>query len=282
MYELHIENEFSEFLQLTNNPNYDVIAVDGLNPAAANINTAAVSGLDGTRFNSAQIGQRNIVITLNIKQPIEENRINLYQYFRVKHPIRIWYKNDTLSVYIDGYVESFENDFFTKLQKPQISIICPDPFFKSNTETILDFDTVTALFEFPFDIEEEGIPFSELSEVTTTYFNAGNVETGVVITFTATANGVKNPTFYNHKNNTFIGVDVTMQASDVITIDTRLGKKSIKLKRGAAVTSLLNNRLSGSSWVVLEPGVNQISYSADEGQSSLLVSVQNVQQFEGV
>ena len=282
MYELRIENEFSEFLQLTNNPNYDVIAVDGLNPAAANINTAAVSGLDGTRFNSAQIGQRNIVITLNIKQPIEENRINLYQYFRVKHPIRIWYKNDTLSVYIDGYVESFENDFFTKLQKPQISIICPDPFFKSNTETILDFDTVASLFEFPFDIEEEGIPFSELSEVTTTYFNAGNVETGVVITFTATANGVKNPTFYNHKNNTFIGVDVTMQASDVITIDTRLGKKSIKLKRGAAVTSLLNNRLSGSSWVVLEPGVNQISYSADEGQSSLLVSVQNVQQFEGV
>lgn len=282
MFELKIENEFGEVLELTNNPRYDVLAVEGLNPAAANINTAAVSGLDGTRFNSAQIGQRNIVITLNIRQPIEENRINLYQYFRVKHPIRLWYKNDTLSVYIDGYVETFENNFFSKLQQPQISIICPNPFFRSDSESLLVFDTVTALFTFPFAIEAAGIPFSELSEVTTTYFNAGNVATGAIITFTATANGVKNPTFYNHKHNTFIGVDVTMQASDVITIDTRLGKKSIKLKRGASTTSLLSSRVSGSTWIVLEPGYNQISYSAEEGQTSLLVSIQNTQQFEGV
>lgn len=282
MFKLKIENEFGEILDLTSNRRYDVLAVEGLNPAAANINTAAVSGLDGTRFNSAQIGQRNIVITLNIRQPVEENRIMLYQYFRVKHPLRIWYQNDSLSVYIDGYVETFENNFFTKLQKPQISIICPDPFFKADSETTADFDTVTALFEFPFSIAAEGIPFSELGDVTTTYFNAGNVATGAIITFTATANGVKNPTFYNHKNNTFIGVSTTMQASDVITIDTRLGKKSIKLKRGATTTSLLNSRLSGSSWVVLEPGVNQISYSAEEGQTSLLVSIQNTQQFEGV
>jgi hypothetical protein len=123
VFSLSVKNEYGDVLTLTGNPDYDVLSVSGLNPAPAEINTTPVSGIDGTRYNSARVEQRNIVIRLNINGDIEDRRIELYKYFRVKHTIRIYYKNEHVDVYIDGYVETFENDFFTILQQPQISII---------------------------------------------------------------------------------------------------------------------------------------------------------------
>ena len=279
MYELSIVNEFGEVLPLTNNPNYDIIAVAGLNPPHAAINTVAVSGIDGTRYNSARLGERNVVIDLHINGDIEANRINLYKYFRVKHKIRIRYKNEHVDVYIDGYVDTFENNLFTMSQRPQVSIICPEPYWKSTTETDLDFDTVTALFEFPFSIPAEGIAFSELDSISSMFFDAGNVATGAVITFTALANGVKNPTFYSRTTGEFFGAGVTMQSGDV---NTQQGEKSVTLLRGGVVTNLINDRLTDSSWLVFEPGMNEVSYGADEGASALRVALQITQKFEGV
>lgn len=282
MFELSVKNEYGEVLMLTGNPDYDVLSVSGLNPAPAEINTTPVSGIDGTRYNSARVGQRNIVIRLNINGDIEDRRIELYRYFRVKHTVRVYYKNEHVDVYIDGYVETFENDFFTILQQPQISIICPDPYFKSMSETEIDFENVTALFTFPFAIAAEGIPFSSLSEISSRYFNAGNVETGGIITFTALADGVINPVFYNNTNGTFFGVDITMQNGDVIEINTQRGEKSVKLTRGGVTTSIVGDRTSGSTWIVFEPGENEISFGADVSASSLRCTLLCVQRFEGV
>ena len=282
MFELSVRNEYGDVLALTGNPDYDVLSVSGLNPAPAEINTTPVSGIDGTRYNSARVGQRNIVIRLNINGDIEDRRIELYRYFRVKHTVRVYYKNEHVDVYIDGYIETFENDFFTILQQPQISIICPDPYFKSMSETEIDFENVTALFTFPFAIPAEGIPFSSLNEISSRYFNAGNVETGGIITFTALADGVKNPVFYNNTNGTFFGVDITMQSGDVIEINTQRGEKSVKLTRSGVTTSIVGDRTSGSTWIVFEPGENEISFGADVGASSLRCTLSCIQRFEGV
>lgn len=282
MFELSVKNEYGDVLMLTGNPDYDVLSVSGLNPAPAEINTTPVSGIDGTRYNSARVGQRNIVIRLNINGDIEDRRIELYRYFRVKHTVRVYYKNEHVDVYIDGYIETFENDFFTILQQPQISIICPDPYFKSMSETEIDFENVTALFTFPFAIAAEGIPFSSLNEISSRYFNVGNVETGGIITFTALADGVKNPVFYNNTNGTFFGVDITMQSGDVIEINTQRGEKSVKLTRSGVTTSIVGDRTSGSTWIVFEPGENEISFGADVSASSLRCTLSCVQRFEGV
>ena len=118
--------------------------------------------------------------------------------------------------------------------------------------------------------------------MTVTYFNAGDVATGAIITFTALANGVKNPTFYNRTNGTFFGLTFTMQSGDVITINTQQGEKGVTLLRGGVKTSIVNSRSAGSTWLVFEPGENEISYGADEGATSLRVLLQSVQKYEGV
>jgi phage-related protein len=282
VYKLSVENEYGEVLELTDNPDYDVLSVAGLNPPAADINTVAVSGMDGTRYNSARVGQRNIVITLNINGDIEANRINLYRYFRVKHPVRVHYENEHLDVFVDGYIDTFENNLFTMLQQPQISIVCPEPYWKSTSETDVNFDSVAPLFEFAFAIPAEGIAFSELETLQSVYFNAGNIETGAIITFTALANGVKKPTFYNLTTGNFFGVNVTMQSGDIITINTQQGEKAVTLLRGGVKTSIINERTAGSTWLTFIPGENEISFGADEGATSLRVTLQSTQKYEGV
>lgn len=282
MYTLIVENEQGEQLELTHNENYDVVEVIGLNPPTAAINTAIVAGYDGSRFNSSRVGQRNIVITLNIRPHIETNRLALYKYFRVKRYIKIYYKNGRRDVYIEGYVESFENNIFTMLQQPQISIICPNPFWKSVKETYVDFSNLSALFEFPFSISSSGIEFSRINKVTTAYINAGDVAIGAIIKFYANSNQVLNPIFYNRTNSQYFGLNFDMYEGDIITINTLQGEKSVTLLRNGQMTNILSKRQSGSSWITFDPGVNEISYSADVGQTALNVTVSAVQKHEGV
>lgn len=282
MFELSVANLAGGSLDLTGNPDYDVLSVAGLTPAAAEINTTPLSVIDGARFNSARVGLRNIVIRLNINGEIEENRIKLYNIFKPKHAVRVYYKNDHFDVYIDGYVETFENDFFTMLQQPQISIICPDPYWRDIYTTMVDFEESLSLFTFPFSIPAEGIPFSSVSSSATVFHNDGE-DTGGVITFRALDDGVKNPVFYNVTENTFFGVTCTMSRGDTIAISTERGSKYARLYTAlGAMTNLLGSRAEGSSWVTFRHGNNQIRYDADEGYEKLNCQLSITKKYEGV
>lgn len=282
MFTLIVENENHETLELTNNDAYDVFKIDGLNPPTAGISTTEVVGLDGAVFNSSRVQQRNLVIYLNIKAPIEEHRQRLYRFFRVKHKCKIYFKNANRDVFIEGYVESFENDLFGNLQQPQISILCPEPFFKAIDDIIVEFSNTLALFEFPFAIEEKGIEFSRINALQTQYINVGDVEVGALITFKANADRVLNPVFYNRTTNEFFGVNVSMSEGDTVIINTIKGEKSVQLIHEGTSTNILSKRQTGSKWVQFIPGENEISYSADEGAESVTVSVAAVQKYEGV
>lgn len=282
MYSLIVENENGDRLELTGNRNYDVLSVAGTGPPAASINTVNLAGFDGTWFNSSKVGHRNLVLTLNIHHPIEANRLALYNIFRVKRPVKVRYKNSRRDVYIEGYVESFENNPWTQLQQPQISIICPKPFWLSASETSVIFSTSNALFEFPFSIPAEGIEFSTLSQVTSAVINSGEIETGGIIRFVAGADGIINPKFYNRTTQKFFGVDIELLHGDIVTINTNHGEKSVTLMREGATTNLLADRTEGSTWLTFEPGENEVSFGADEGSSNLVVSLSIVQKFEGV
>lgn len=102
MFKFGVQNDKGEALELTDNPNYNVVKITGLTPAGCTINTAAVTGMDGEELNSIRINKRNITITIIPEYPIEENRNALYRYFPEKKKIRLFYENSTRSVYIDG------------------------------------------------------------------------------------------------------------------------------------------------------------------------------------
>lgn len=282
MYSLIVENDSGEWLQMTGNKNYDILNIEGACPPAANINTSPVVGMDGTLFNSARANQRNIVLTVAIHMPIESNRFNLYNFFRIKQLVTLKYKTQYRECYISGYVETVEVNAWSEVQTAQISIICTQPFWIANDDTVVRFSESIALFQFPFTIPSAGIEFSRRESLQSAILNTGEVEVGGVIEFIAKANGVKNPVFYNQTTQEYFGVNLTMQNGDSVIINTKYGEKSITLIRSGIASNILNDRKIGSTWLQFKPGMNILSFEAEEGQGDLEAILTIRQKYEGV
>ena len=64
--------------------------------------------------------------------------------------IKVYYQNDGLDVFVEGYIETAEVDPWAQSQTVQVSIICPMPFWQDVKETYTNASNVHALFELPF------------------------------------------------------------------------------------------------------------------------------------
>lgn len=281
MYSLSVKNARGDRLQLSFSPDY-AVKVGGLNSLTANINRTKSAGADGSKVNSMALNERNIVLYLKIRPPIEINRNRLYKFFNPKNKVRLFYKNKLVNVYIDGVVEDFDCDQFTNKETAIVSILCSDPYFKAAADTVHSFTRITPLFEFPFSIPAEGVPFSELTRLTNLVVNHGDVESGVIIEFYATTAQILNPSFYNRTTQKRITVNFDMEQGDRIVINTNKGEKSITLIRDGISSNIINSMDSGSKWVTLTAGENEISYDADNGGENLNVTVTTTNKYMGV
>lgn len=274
MFTCKVENSLGDLITLTQSESsYQITSITGLNPPKANINTSAGAGIDGSRFNSSRLTERNIVIILRINGDVENNRINLYRFFTPKNYCKFYYKNGVRDVYIEGYVESIECDLFSVSEMMQVSIICPNPYFRGIDEIIDDVSKVLAAFEFPFSISEAGIPFSglEVSRETNVY-NDSESKTGIIIELE-----IYGPVQQIDIQNTSTGQKFTLvyafQGDDRIRINTNQGEKSIRLVRNAVESNIFPAIQRGSTFFQLAPGDNMFSYSADSGASDESVHV---------
>ncbi len=272
MYTLSVKNDREDVLPLTGNKNYTVYKIEGLNPPPVTVNHSVNSTTDGSTINSVRLANRNIVIYMAIEGNVEANRINLYKYFPLKKTVTLYFKNDTRDVYIEGTVELIECDLFSNKQVAQISIICPQPYFKDVEELISYFSDVSSLFEFPFSIAEEG---TEISAITTSVrksiINVGDIESGIIIDVYAIGS-VVNPVIYDVLARTHIRLLFTMEANDRIVINTNVGKKSIKLIRNGVESNILGYMLPDSKWFTLKSGDNVFTYDADNGTSNMQIT----------
>lgn len=153
MYTLIAQNKYGQQLELTENEAYTITSIEGLDPPDATINTSKNANADGSVYNSSYVNDRQIIITMAINYPAEDNRIALYTYFKTKMPITLFYENDTRDVYINGYVQNFSVDYFGKKQIAQITIECPKPFFNDVEDESQTLSQIVNMFEFPFAIE---------------------------------------------------------------------------------------------------------------------------------
>lgn len=282
MYNLKVENDRGDILNLTNNPDYTVFKIDGLNPPQATVNSSVNTTTDGSTVNSVRLGNRNIVIYMTIGGDPAVNRVNLYKYFPVKKQVKIYFDNGVRNVHICGTVEIIECDLFANKQVAQISIICPRPYFKGVDELTTMFSDVSKLFEFPFAINKAGV---EVSAVTLnqrkSIVNTGDVETGCIIKLFATGT-VVNPVIYDVLKRTHLKFNFTLLTSDTIVINTNVGEKAIELIRDGVTYNALGYMSQDSSWFTLDAGDNVFTYSADSGNSNLQITFTTSILYSGV
>lgn len=282
MFTLAIENAKGNRLRLTQNPNYTLVSVDGLAPVKANINTAVNANFDGSTFKSSRLQNRNIVIMLAVEGAVETNRIELYKFIKVKQKITVYVTNGTRDVYIEGYVENMQVGIFAEKQMVQISVICPNPYFSNANENHEDFSNIQGLFEFPFDIDENGISFSEIvTDAEVNVQNLGDVPTGMIIEFKAIG-AVVDPAIYNTGTGQFMKLITTMSDGDVIQINTNKGEKGVLKISDGTVSNILNKLDPSSTWLELEPVDNIMMFTASAGAINLQCSVYHDFKYEGV
>ena len=283
MYTLIAENKYGEQLELTHNLAYEIVSILGLDPPDAQVNTTRNAGFDGSTYNSSYANEKTITITMAINGPAEQNRIALYQYFKPKSYVRLYYKNGTRDVYIDGYVRNMPIAFFEKKQTVQIDILCPQPYWVGVNDDIISFSGIEGLFEFPFSIPEEGISFSEivLSQERDIY-NSGDVEVGCVIEIRAIGD-VGNPRIYDAVTGEHLFINQNMELGDKIVINTIRGQKSIyMIDHNGTKTNLIGKITAGSSWIQLTPGDNLLTVDAVTHFENMYVTVTTVDYYEGV
>lgn len=280
MYELKVQNKYGQELDLTNNLNYTITSIDGLEPPDATINTTKIATADGSVFNSAFLENRQIIITMAINYPAEQNRINLYNYFKAKFPMTVYYRNGERNVKINGYLQKLQIAFFDMKQTAQATIICNNPYFEDLSPKSTVISKVQSNFEFPFAIEET-IPFSEITTESSIIQNNSDFEIGAIFRIHAFGT-ISNPIITNNTTNEYFGVNVTLNAGDEVVINTRTGEKSVYKNINGTKTNAIADVNSGSTWLQLAPFANDFSLSFTGNDDACYCECEIIQQYEGV
>lgn len=234
--------------------------IDGLGPVNATVNTAQYGSIDGEFYYGSVVGKRNIVLTVGLNpdyatQSMEFLRQCLYQYFMPKSAVTLRFTSTHMpEVSIDGIVESFEPNMFSKDPEIQVSIICPQSEFTAVLPTA--YQGVTVAFG---------------SNTFTNVNYEGNVPAGFVVTVVANAAHtavtgefrmlVKNPDTGLWVISTAT-VDTT--AGHNLEISTVRGDKHVSsvLISSGAKTSILEKVSPGSLWFPFVYGLNQFQVLA--------------------
>ena len=275
MFTLKVENVKGAVLELTNREkDYQVTDISGLNPPNANINTSSYANGDGGSFNSSRIPDREIVITVYINGDIQKNRLILYKHFRVKEWCKIYYNDGLRDVFIEGYVQALEVTPFVQKQVAQISILCPDPYFKDMDIIVQSISKIIKKFTFPFYINADNpIPFSTLElEKVTNVVNDSESETGLIInvTFMGIVNKLEIRNVDTGKS--FI-IDYEFMKNDKLVINCNRGSKSAILTRDAVEYNLIPCVRKGYTFFKLGISDNNFSFLADDGINDMLVDI---------
>ena len=272
-----------------------VTGASGLGPAEGTINTVNFATSDGALFNSSRIKSRDIELNLKfLGSDIEAVRHKLLRYFRVKHPITLDFITDYRHTYITGHVEKNEIDIFSNSEGADLTIVCPNPFFKLRDpvkgKNSVRFTSSTPSFEFEFEDPNADSPTLKFGDISSTgetivvYEGDADTSTIVDIQFLGPAAGVK---LYNTTTQTRINIDTneisrllgsTIKAGDRLSISSGVGDKYVKAYRDGKVYNALSALDRDSDWIFLTPGDNLITVRADSGidNVSAIISYENL------
>lgn len=263
MFSLTVKNKYGKEMNLTQNPNYCVYDIDGLSPPDATINTTKTVAADGSLFNSAYLNNRQIIITMTIESPVEDGREKLYDFFQSKAPVTLFFENEIYDVKIDGFVQNIAIGFFQKKQTAQITVVCLDPYFHdAKTERVI-LENVDDMFEFPFDITDGGVEFSEISEEAKTVINKSQVEVSAIFNIFA-KQSLESPRITLQESSEFIGFSINMEMGQHLSVCTiPKKKKAVLIGANGEESNVIGSLIEGSAWLKLRPGLNTFTLSSD-------------------
>lgn len=265
-------------LPLVSNEYFEIVSVDGMTAANANISSAVIGGADGDVVSNVQAIARGIVLDLRVKSGVnvEEMKRAVLGVVKIKQRCSLEWKQDGRAVVISGVVESVEMPRWTDSVTMQISLYCSQPFWEDAAYVVRQISEAVDVHYFT-DSETDMLYFHEsgivLGEYDTTrtkrFYNSGDVDVGMEISIVAYGD-VTNPIIYNEDGD-FLGIgygdgakQVKLAAGENIVITTHKGGKTIT-KNGE---NLLPKLRPKSKWLQLQAGDNQFTINSDDDSTT--------------
>lgn len=256
--------------------------IEGVSAPDASINTESTAGYDGSTFVNASIGNRNIVITIQIQGDASTAKKNLYKVFKSKREGVLYYKSDGWDVKIPCITEKLEIVPTARPLQAVISLICPEPYWQALEALEMELQSVEDAFYFPLVLLDEGIPLGIINpQYAVNIENDGDVPLGMTVEFKA-AGAVSNPKFINTQTLEYIELETDMQPGDIITVCTVERQKRVTLIRNGIEQNYFNYLKDGSTFLQLEEGDNEYQYSAEAGEANMLVRISYTPLYIGV
>lgn len=282
---------------------YNVVAIDGLGPVDAVLQTSNTVTTDGVIFNGARKDEREITINLAYHpesgKNIEDLRHGTYKYFPEKEEVTLVFHADTRSVRTTGIVESNDISIFSEKESSSIVIKCPDPWFRMDNELnrVTSFSNVEPVFEFPFNWannpvgEPKPLWFGAIKNMhSKNIMYDGESEVGVIIRMSFDA-PVCNIRIYNEEAGQEIDVFTDkvkliiadgIKPGDELVICTIPKRKSVEIIRDGISYNILNAINRDVRFITLHKGANTIVYSAESGVDNIRMSIENETLYTGV
>lgn len=270
--------------------------IDGLGPAKANVLFTELATTDGAVDNFSRLNTRELNIKLRflVKPTIEDTRLSVYKYFPIKQMIKFEIETDNRNVYTYGRVEIDDPDIFSEKESVDITLLCPDPYFRDNVTRELVFVSIEPYFEFPFSNEsltEHIIEFGEVKyETEKEVYYDGDDEVGVIIKFHLTG-PVRGLGIMNSGNRAAITIDdekiakiagESFMRGDDLIINTIQGKRSATLIRRAKPYNVFNALNRPVNWLTVVRGINKFRFNAREGMRKVELEIDYDVLYEGV
>lgn len=284
MYELILENKAGNQLTFTQNSPFTISEIEGLNPPEATINTSEVALIDGAKYNSAKLNMRSINVAFAIEYQAAKNRIEVFKVLKSKQYMKLYYNGQYRQVFIEGYIQSIDISYFEMKQIVTCAILCPSPYFKEAQIIVDELLNIISAFHFPFaSTATPELLFGYINnDVGINVENDGDVDCGMIIEIYANST-ITNPKIFNYVTQEFFGLNYTLQAADLITIDTRQGQKSVTLLRNGVETNLFNYVMKNSTWLQLAAEGSTFVYEVGSGSAGdLMVTFKHYNLYEGV
>lgn len=170
-----------------------------------------------------------------------------------------------------------------RVNKCLISCTANNPFWMDIVESKAEVALWKGDFSFDLEIpEDQGIELGHREpSLIVNVFNNGDVECGIRVEFRALAT-VINPSVINVDTQDFIKINRTMEAGEIITLDTSFGNKKLESILNGVTTNIFNYIDFSSTFLQLNTGDNLFRYNADQYIDNLEVSIYFTPQYLGV
>lgn len=222
-------------LGLTPKDSLLIRSVTGLSPADIELFIGDYSK-DGGSYQGRSVQKRNVVMLMDLNpnpalgETVAGLRKILYKTFL--DPL---VDGDDLQIilhddiepdrYLIGHTEKFETDLFTTETIAQISLICPDPFMRSLTETFLENETGWTIVPFEYEgTAETGFEVEIIVDTTTSVLNLAN-------------------------NAKIMNITYDFVVDDVVYVNTNRGNRDI---RKASLASVTAKKAANPTWSIQE------------------------------